>query len=206
MHQNYKIFIRNKPLIIASSAEGLNSLQYKQLQELSAKQTENIFYNMNDYSVYNGLLFIHENPEDKLNELRSNMKLIQAAGGLVWNENDELLMIYRRGKWDLPKGKIEEDETLETAAVREVEEECGIADIELLKPFTTSYYVYEDNNDLVLKETFWYEMLSKHVGEMQPQEIEGITEVVWVPKHKLSVKLSNSYPSIIEIVEKLLAK
>lgn len=161
---------------------------------------------MNDYSVYKGLLFIHENPEMKMEELRNNMKLIQAAGGLVWNEKDELLMIFRRGKWDLPKGKIEEDETLEIAAVREVEEECGIGDIALLQPFTRSYHVYEDKNDIVLKETFWYEMLSKHAGEMQPQEIEGITEVEWVPKHELSVKLSNSYPSIVEMVEELLAK
>lgn len=160
---------------------------------------------MNDYSVYKGLLFIHEKPEELMEGLRNNMKLIQAAGGLVWNENNELLMIFRRGKWDLPKGKIEEDETLETAAVREVEEECGISDIELLKPFTTSYHVYQDDKDVVLKETFWYEMRSKHAGEMQPQEIEGITQVEWVPKHALSVKLSNSYPSIVEMVENLLS-
>src|SRR5688572_25121610 len=108
MHQIYKIFIRNKPLIIASEKEVDNYKQFKQLQSLSAKEIKSICNNINDSSDAEGLIYVHKNPDEVIEELKKDLKLIQAAGGLVWNDMEELLMIFRRGKWDLPKGKIEE--------------------------------------------------------------------------------------------------
>src|SRR4051794_1665781 len=85
---------------------------------------------------------------------------IIAAGGLVTNEYNELLMIFRRGKWDLPKGKLDEGETIEQCAVREVEEETGIGNLELVKLVGITYHEYFDKhiNTEVRKETHWFAM------------------------------------------------
>ncbi|MBS1627284.1 MAG: NUDIX domain-containing protein [Bacteroidetes bacterium] len=132
------------------------------------------------------------------------MKTIIAAGGLVYNERNELLMIYRRGKWDLPKGKLDADETIEMCAVREVKEETGLLQIELLKFIGKTYHSYYDIwlNEDVQKESWWYEMKVNSNEKIIPQKEEGIETVEWVNERDLPNKLNNSYPSIIEIIAK----
>ncbi len=132
-------------------------------------------------------------------------KTIVAAGGLVMNDNKELLMIFRRGKWDLPKGKLDEGETIEQCAVREVKEETGLKDVEL-KTFTgKTYHEYDDEhiNNNVIKETHWYEMLATGNQKLIPQTSEGIDSVEWVSHEKIKDKLNNSYKNIAEIISKL---
>jgi len=129
---------------------------------------------------------------------------IIAAGGLVTNHQDELLMIFRRGKWDLPKGKLDKGESIEACAVREVEEETGIRDIQLGALIGITYHDYFDPwcGEEVCKESHWYAM--KIVGEQKliPQTEEDITEIKWVNETELKICLENSYPSIIEIIAK----
>lgn len=71
-------------------------------------------------------LYINKDFETVFQNLKNKIKLIKAAGGLVKNGDGDYLFIYRLGKWDLPKGKVEDNEKMREAAVREVEEECGI--------------------------------------------------------------------------------
>ncbi|MGN6618383.1 MAG: NUDIX hydrolase [Ilyomonas sp.] len=133
-----------------------------------------------------------------------NSTIIVAAGGLVRNDTDDLLMIYRRGKWDLPKGKLDEGETIEACAVREVKEETGLKEITLGKLIGITHHRYFDKwimND-VIKETHWFEMKVKDNPVFIPQKEEDILEIRWVNKKDLPEYLQETYPNIVEIVQK----
>lgn len=128
-------------------------------------------------------------------------KVIEAAGGLVRNNKGECLFIFRNGKWDLPKGKIDEGEGREAAAIREVEEECGISGLDISGPLTPTYHVYELKGERILKITYWYLMQSHYEGKLLPQLEEGITEVRWVASENINQLLINSYPSVIQVLK-----
>ena len=65
--------------------------------------------------------------------------MIFASGGVVFN-NEKLLMIYRNSLWDLPKGKMELNESELECALREVEEECGIDNLRVIKFLKYTYH------------------------------------------------------------------
>ena len=132
-------------------------------------------------------------------------KKIIAAGGLVFNDNNELLMIFRRGKWDLPKGKLDEDETIEDCAVREVKEETGLENVSMGNFAGITFHEYFEPriNDDVLKESHWYKMHAPGDQPLVPQTEEDIEMIEWVDAKHISEKLQNSYANIIEIIEKL---
>ena len=133
-----------------------------------------------------------------------NKKTIIAAGGLVFNEQNELLMIFRRGKWDLPKGKLDAGETVEACAVREVQEETGLITIELENLIGKTYHEYFDKwvNENVVKESWWYKMKSSVNEKLIPQVEEDIELIEWVDKKNFKKYLDNSYRNISEIVNK----
>ena len=120
---------------------------------------------------------------------------IIAAGGLVVNELDQLLVIHRNGMWDLPKGKVEPGEAITDAAVREVEEETGLQNIELKDLIVKTYHTYTMNGKTVLKETHWYDMLAPKQA-LRPQQEENITEAKWLPKADLPEILKHTYDNI----------
>jgi len=131
-----------------------------------------------------------------------SVTLIEAAGGLVTNENCEYLFIYRNDKWDLPKGKIEKEETVKEAAVREVEEECGIKISSLGKKLCKTYHVYLSRGEVVLKKTHWFKMDCKGFFKLKPQLEEGITDVRWFQANHVEPILSNTFPSIMDVLVK----
>ncbi len=136
------------------------------------------------------------------------MKKIIAAGGLVTNENDELLLIFRRGKWDLPKGKLDEGENIEECAVREVQEETGLKNVALKEFIGITNHEYFDTyiGQQVDKETHWYAMAAAPGQVLVPQTEEDIEEIEWVRKEVLDIYLNNTYPTIIDIIEKYINK
>src|SRR5665213_836447 len=111
--------------------------------------------------------------------------LIQAGGGLVKNKNQDILMIFRRDKWDLPKGKLDEGETIEECAKREVEEETGLSHLKIIKPITITYHTYILFGKHNLKETHWYLMNASGDEKLIPQTEEEITEIIWAKKEEL---------------------
>lgn len=131
-------------------------------------------------------------------------KKIIAAGGLVTNEKNELLMMFRRGKWDLPKGKVDEGETLEVAAVREVQEETGIKNVTLGKfiAITNHEYFEKRLNEDMIKETHWFTMHADGESKLIPQTEEDIEHIIWAGEAELKECLKNTYQSIKEIIEK----
>lgn len=131
-------------------------------------------------------------------------KKLIAGGGLVLNEKGELLMIYRRGKWDLPKGKLDEGETIEDCAVREVMEETGLTSVERGKLLEISHHEYFDRHveEEVIKETHWFAMKAKGEQELIPQTEEDITDIKWVTGKELESCLEDSYPNVVELIRK----
>ena len=133
------------------------------------------------------------------------MKEIIAAGGLVLNEDGDLLMIFRRGRWDLPKGKLDDGEQIEDCAVREVKEETGLRKLNVERFLGITYHKYFDThiNEEVTKQTHWFEMRAKRKQELIPAREEDIEEIEWVQQKKIPEKLQNSYANIAEIIEKM---
>jgi 8-oxo-dGTP pyrophosphatase MutT (NUDIX family) len=128
---------------------------------------------------------------------------IIAAGGLVTNPQGQILWIFRRGFWDLPKGKLDEGETIQTCAVREVAEETGIKDIQLheLLKFTNHIYFDTHLNEEVVKRTYWFHMTIPAEQKGIPQISEDIEKIEW---HSLATAkhcLAQTYPTIIEVIE-----
>src|ERR1700759_1274699 len=114
------------------------------------------------------------------------MKKIIAAGGLVLNDNNELLMIFRRGKWDLPKGKLDEGEKIEECAIREVAEETGLEHLTLEEKIYDTYHIDVQNTEEMLKRTAWYKMKGTSADKIKPQKEENILEAIWVKQNELA--------------------
>jgi len=129
---------------------------------------------------------------------------ILAAGGVVANENGALLLIYRKQHWDLPKGKLDEGEDLETCAVREVEEETGVRNVQLGKLIDITTHHYEENGQPVIKKTYWYHMTASSAATLVPQTEEQIEDIRWVSPAELAPYLANTYTNIIQVLEKAL--
>ncbi len=132
--------------------------------------------------------------------IKKNRILIQAGGGLVENEKGEILFMFRRGKWDLPKGKLDPGETLESCAVREVEEETGVSRLELIRFLITTEHEYEERRQFILKQTHWYLMKADSSQPLIPQKEEDITELKWVGRPDYKMILDNTYPGILEVL------
>ena len=126
--------------------------------------------------------------------------IIQAAGGLIENEKGDWLIIFRRGKWDLPKGKIDEGETPELCAVREIEEETGLQDVSIKNFITTTYHLYEDFGKQILKETFWYRMQISGDQKLIPQTEEDIDEAKWIRPSEWNLYADESFASIRDVL------
>jgi len=130
----------------------------------------------------------------------SHYKIINAAGGVVRNEKGKTLMIFRRGRWDLPKGKLDKGESLRDAARRETTEETGVGKLKIIRPVKflddkqeCTYHTYQLRNSRVLKASYWYEMSSNDTRPLVPQANEGITGVGWFGKNQIRENLKNSY-------------
>lgn len=145
---------------------------------------------------------IEFNNPAEFDDFARNFRIIHAAGGIVRNEQDEILMIYRLDKWDFPKGKVEMGERYDEAALREVQEETGLHDITLGEPLPSTFHTYELRGEPILKETHWYAM-SAPKQSLTPQTVEDITQAVWVPLTEVHQKLEQSYPSLKALWEAL---
>jgi 8-oxo-dGTP pyrophosphatase MutT (NUDIX family) len=139
---------------------------------------------------------------EEFDAFKKDKMIIEAAGGLVFNEKEDLLMIYRRGHWDLPKGKVDEGESLEECAIREVSEETGLQNLTLIKKLHTTYHTYHMNGIHVLKPSHWFLISHKGNEPLVPQTEEDITEIKWMSKEKAQSLVDKAYHSIKEMIER----
>ena len=155
-----------------------------------------------DLSIQSAFIYGH-NLFELLKNFRACFHSLPAAGGLVWNtELNRFIGMKRLGVYDLPKGKVEKGETFEEAAIREVEEECNIKGLSILRKLTSTFHTYPLGGRTIFKETRWYEM--KYHGKTlpTPQVEENIESVFWVNPEKLDSFISTTYPSIREVLKK----
>src|SRR5687768_1665805 len=149
-----KIYFGNKPLIITDKiTEELKAYEDNKatgiMHEVSPAHVKTMINELKKSEIIAGIFMI-SSIEMRFAEIKKAFNLIQAAGGAVLNKENELLFIYRRGKWDLPKGKVDEGEELDACAVREVQEETGIQQIELKKLLCTTYHTYYEKEEIIL--------------------------------------------------------
>ena len=138
---------------------------------------------------------------DSLMELfKAEFTYIEAAGGFIENEDGEYLFIFRREKWDLPKGKLEVGETPEIAAVREVQEETGLMDVTRTSYRCSTWHTYELHGKQILKQTYWYNMKATKNQSSKPQTEEEITELQWIAPSNFKEISKNTFPSIISVI------
>ncbi len=188
--------IDNQGVFNASEGVVLEPVQTK--EEMKLKYTKLMGKNQ-----LKEIYFFNSSLELLLDYFSSMFRIIEAAGGLVKNEKGEWLFIFRNGKWDLPKGKIEKGEAVKTAAVREVEEECGISGLSILKELPSTYHTYFLEEKNILKRTYWFEMLCKDTSQLVPQTEEGITDVKWIPSTHLKPVYDNTFGSIKEVLKEI---
>jgi len=198
----YNIYINDKLLAVAEAVpEGFTGYQEIEQEKPDLKL---IYAHVAELPNQHKFLFLCKNAKITLRKLAKSVKLIEAAGGLVKNERKEYLVIFRNGVWDLPKGKVEEGEKTRKAAVREVEEECGIHVNKAGRKICKTYHVYpQRNQELALKKTHWYRMKAEGQDKLKPQKEEGITKACWFTREKLMVLTKNTYPSIIDVLDNM---
>lgn len=190
----YKVFIDNKAVVFKINPN------FKQ-DYLSKKE---IWQNINwllDSSM-DGIIIEIKN-DKQFWKVFKDYKYIEAAGGLV-QKKDKFLFIKRNGKWDIPKGKIEKGEGIKKAAVREIEEECGLIKPKIKQHLVNTWHTYEMNGKLYLKRTYWFWLNEgKKQLKLTPQGEEGITKVKYLPLSKFKKVQKNTYQSIIDVIAAL---
>ena len=196
MAQSYKVFIGGSVLQFGNETEN-EAVFNNKLTDPKKEDWENIISNLETEDVS---ILIIGNTETNWLQFSANYLLVEAAGGLVQNEQGHWLFIYRNGVWDLPKGKLEKGERIEECAVREVAEECGIEEPIIVRPLSTTYHTYTLKGKRILKPTYWFLMKSADSSELAPQTEEGITEVKWVSTEDALELATDSFGSIKEVV------
>lgn len=146
-------------------------------------------------TIFEGAKSFIINDDIDFQQFAKKYTYIHAAGGIVQNAQHQLLMIYRLGYWDFPKGKVEMGESYEETALREVQEETGLSDLILQDPLSSTFHTYLLKDKPILKETHWYIMRSKK-SALTPQLEEDITIAEWVDKQEVSNLMEKSYPSL----------
>ena len=189
----YKVFFNRKPIFLITKI--IKQDNNNPMLHLRYSSSENIIKALKSKKV-KSLFLYHSNQEKLWRNLLKKFPIVQAAGGLVINSKSEYLFIFRNNKWDLPKGGIEKKENIKDAALREVNEETGVEDIEIIKPLPMTYHFFKRNGVFKLKKTFWYLMKTEFDGKFKPQLTEGITKVEWKLDEELNEIFKNSYENI----------
>jgi 8-oxo-dGTP pyrophosphatase MutT (NUDIX family) len=199
MAQKYRIYINEKVILLTESTP--------KNKEIYEKIDAEVF----DLKIIYTWIVAHKNKffyvlcsdaSAFLKAVTKSVMLIEAAGGLVKNEKNQYLFIYRNNKWDLPKGKVEKEEAIKVAAVREVEEECGIIVSKLDEKICKTYHSFINRGEVVLKKTHWFNMRCKGQNKLKPQKEEGITDVRWFAKGHIEPIIANTYPLIMDVLVK----
>jgi 8-oxo-dGTP pyrophosphatase MutT (NUDIX family) len=188
----YTIYVGDKPIILTSEVERETNFKSYLLKTVNIGKVIKTLNTTDLQAVH----LIDKNPEILLKKFLKLLPNVVAGGGKAYNAKNNILFIYRNGKWDLPKGKAERKETIEETALREVEEETGVKGLKITKPLPTTYHIFKRNGKHRIKITYWFEMKTDFEGELFPEETEGITRVEWLDDKSTKKALENSYANI----------
>ena len=196
----YKVFYNQKPLFFTTNlTNNSDETPLLFIKYASALVIVKALRNKNTKAVY-----LYHPKEEKLEKhFLKHFPVVEAAGGLVEHTDGRYLFIYRNDKWDLPKGKIEKNEVIIDAAIREVIEETGVGDLMAIKSLNTTYHVFNAKGKFKLKKTYWFLMKSNYDAPLVPQEEENIQAAVWRSKTDFPLLMKNAYENIKILLEEI---
>ena len=203
----HKIYFNDKPLFLCDAVdETIAPFVHHDdavfIDELDGHTIKSMIHEMQQPKVHAGV-FYHPDLEKLKKEFFKKFTIILAAGGIVQNEDNAVLMIFRRGFWDLPKGKLDPGESIEDCAVREVKEETGLKKVRLLSAAGTTWHTYHEGTKYILKESHWFHMKASGKEVLVPQTEEEITGIKWVAREELGRIYPAAYPSVTEILQRI---
>lgn len=194
----YKVYIENSAAVFASMDE---ARALRDVPSLVPDERLSMTKLLQKLQFTKNLAIISENIDRVFEDFRASVPPVEAGGGLVSDGQGRVLMIFRNGRWDLPKGKLEEGERIEECAVREVSEECALPIEELRRKelICHTFHAYRIGEEWVLKRTSWYRMDYTGVQTPSPQRAEGITRVEWIDGERLAGLLPETYGTIGDV-------
>lgn len=206
----YKVFFNDSTIHIGSEInKSLNNNISEKFNFADYDVVNQVILQIESAPIASDFFILNRDDNSAWSHFRSQFVEIPASGGLVKNANGSLLFIKRLGVWDLPKGKMEKNETPEKAAIREVEEECGLSGLKIIRQLDSTFHIYRspylpNPNNLVLKETNWFLMSYSGSEIPVPQVEEDIEAVAWFAQEDLEQVYSNTYLSLLDFLEKTL--
>lgn len=202
MSTNAIIYYNECPIFVTSEEAAIAVPEgYQSLSEVTPLDFVALLHRIEEGRLVGAVLKVKDMPTF-LEQMLPVMSVLRAGGGLVVNDDQQMLLIFRKGKWDLPKGKQDPGEPIEVCALREVIEETGVTLLQLGLPLIVTYHLYAEKSKLILKESHWYTMHSSHKGVLLPQIEEQITEAKWVDAAMVPSLLSTSYEAIKDVIKK----
>lgn len=201
----HKVFINDTPLYIAEVYDSDEIAKtHGKIISSAATDLKDVIAEIEKHPSATSYFYLSDDPEASWHIFISYFALIEASGGVVQNEKGDYLVIFRRGKWDLPKGKVEYDESPEEAALREVEEECGVKGLKITKPLPLTFHTYHLKGKSVLKKTHWFGMKYKGKAKLKPQTEEDIEKAQWMNVKEIKTTFySNTYILIKELLKEV---
>jgi 8-oxo-dGTP pyrophosphatase MutT (NUDIX family) len=195
----YKVFIENRPIIFAQN-DALLTNTYCIASELLEKGEEDLALIVKSVPKKKNIVVLSDQIEEEFARIFSEYDFIEAAGGIV-KRKKKYLFIKRNGFWDIPKGKLEKKESIEEGAIREIEEECGIAGPIIVSRVGITYHTYRYENKPTIKKTYWFAMEYEGPKQLKGQIEEGITKVEWLKIDELDKVKKKTFPSILEVIQ-----
>ncbi len=209
MEQRYKVFIADRPVFFQSAVEKSqkNLAHSFCISYTQASDFELVYEKLASNQDIQVVFIECEVVEAAFTSFKEGHEEVIAAGGLVVNSEGRYLFIERLGFLDLPKGKLEKGESIRQAALREVEEECGISSLEIIKELPTTYHTYLHKGRRVLKPSYWFLMRSDQAETpLVPQTEEGITAVFWLSEEEAFARETEMYRSIADLFQRSVNK
>lgn len=197
----YKVFINKTPILLRETNKKSLSDNWMILPYSDPKQLQKLVKQIEDQGSDKKICIEHFDLDELWVSFINSFKYVTAAGGLVVNEKNEVMMILRNGKWDLPKGHLKKGERPVYGGMREVEEECGVTGTKVVKHLDNTFHMYE-RKGMVLKKTFWYIMTADGTGNLVPQTEEGIEKVQFMSAEDFKAVKHRSYPIIRKLLKK----
>jgi 8-oxo-dGTP pyrophosphatase MutT (NUDIX family) len=205
---NKKIYLNDKYILLTTDISQISqdqAIKHYQIFDEEAEEIKKLVADFVEPANHFSIAIEVKSTKAFIKELRKHFQYIEAAGGFIENSG-KYLFIHRHGRWDLPKGKLEKKETIEAAAVRECEEECGIKNLTITGQLSSTFHIYAHKGGFALKQTYWFYMISDFSNQLLPQTEEDIDQVKWFDRQEIEeIILGDTYYTISDVVKEAMA-
>lgn len=206
---NKKIYFNDKFLLFSEAQPQVSRNQVIRKYDAAADKNnafiEEILSDFLEFLNNRSFILQDYKLEDLIRYFKKEHYYIEAAGGFIEKQN-EFLFIHRHGRWDLPKGKLEKNEGIREAAIRECEEECGIRELEIVRQLSSTFHIYPYKKSYALKQSYWFYMTSSYSQALVPQAEEDIDQVKWFTQQQIqSVIIKDTYYTITDVIREALS-